>query len=684
MDRKKIIYIGSLLIITAIISIASFSYAIWSRTDEQHGKINIVAGTLNYELLSSDLNNNSITVPAGTNKTLEIEIKSLNTIDSKYELYYTTTNNGISIGYSVDTVDEPTGTIAANSSNKVTVIIKNRTNSSGTITFGCQGGFSNKELILAQGDSLEEIAVCDLNTGYTFEFPFDPDGDGNGQIQTFNTPCDGYYKLETWGAQGGGDTTYIGGYGGYSTGIIDLNEHDNINVVVGQAGSWSTVDYTTLPATYNGGGGATAAWSKGNVTEWHGSGGGATHMAKSTGTLATIGYDSFVTQNNGYLVAAGGGGGGYFRYDSTQWVQMQGGHGGGYEGVIGSSTASSLHAGYINKSNVPANQSHASTLYYASDPSVSGSFGQGGSSYSGGGGGLYGGSGIHGRTSGGSSYIGNPELINKSMYCYNCTEDLTNTNTFTVRTNGTSTYRDTVNCPNGYSSDPISKCAKAGNGYAKITYLGEGNITTLYSAAVDEVYYYDSNNTKQIIGTTDATGKLENVFVYPGMTLYSSVAKDPSNLSNSYSKTLNNIDSETYLMPDGDVVYWYGWKHPDIQVTQVTWNTNYANMDFTYGTSASYIRYYTDDITGKTLLKCVSGQGRLVTFAAINNGGTGSSTTVNYPVGFIAHTTYNGDPYFLDTLDISGRTGKYFYHLGNSGEGSVNINYQWIRALWAE
>jgi len=168
------------------------------------------------------------------------------------------------------------------------------------------------------------------------------------------------------------------------------------------------------------------------------------------------------------------------------------------------------------------------------------------------------------------------------------------------------------------------------------------------------------------------------------MTLYSSVAKDPSNLSNSYSKTLNNIDSETYLMPDGDVVYWYGWKHPDIQVTQVTWNTNYANMDFTYGTSASYIRYYTDDITGKTLLKCVSGQGRLVTFAAINNGGTGSSTTVNYPVGFIAHTTYNGDPYFLDTLDISGRTGKYFYHLGNSGEGSVNINYQWIRALWAE
>ena len=55
------------------------------------------------------------------------------------------------------------------------------------------------------------------------------------------------------------------------------------------------------------------------------------------------------------------------------------------------------------------------------------------------------------------------------MYCYNCSEDLTNTTTFTVSTTGSSAYKDTNSCPYGYSSSAVSKCAKAGNGYAKIT-----------------------------------------------------------------------------------------------------------------------------------------------------------------------------------------------------------------------
>ncbi len=689
MDRKKMIYIGSLLILTAIISIASFSYAIWSNKSEQRGKLNIVAGSLNYELVSSDLTNNSITIPANTSKTIEIEINSLNNIESKYELYYTTTNENISIGYSEETIDQPTGTISSRSSKKVTVIIKNRTDSSATITFGCQGGFSGKELVLAQGNSLSQVTLCSV--GETWEFPFDPDGDGNGQEQIFSTPCDGYYKLEAWGAQGGGDTTYIGGYGGYSTGIIDLNEHDNINVVVGQAGSWSTVDYVILPATYNGGGGATAAWSGKSATEWHASGGGATHMAKSTGNLASIGYDSFVTQNNGYLVAAGGGGAGYFYYDSTQWVQMQGGHGGGYEGVIGSSTAGSLYAGYINKSNVPANQSHASTLYYASDPSVSGSFGQGGSSYSGGGGGLYGGSGIHGRTSGGSSYIGNTELINKSMYCYNCAEDLTNTNTFTVRTNGTSTYRDTVNCPNGYSSDPISKCAKAGNGYAKITYLGEGNITTLYSAAIDEVYYYDSSNNKRVVGTTDNTGKLENAFIPYGVTLYSSIAKDPTDLSNPYNKTFNAIDSETYLMP-GDsntIMYWYGYGsnnltiYKDSNAGTVTKTTNNVTINHYVGSAYNAVLVYPStmkDLTNynniKMTIRFTDSASYVQHFGITNSAPNLSGWTFNG--GYIDLSTSTLSQ--VATFDISAKTGSYYF--GYETNAYPQVTY--IDALWLE
>ena len=553
MDRRKLIYIGSLLILTVIVSVTYFSYAFFTNKSEQRGKINVVAGTLDYELVSNDLTNNSITIPADTTKTIEIEIKSLNTIESKYELYYEVENENVIVGYSSTTIDEPTGTISAKSSKKVTVIIKNKTNITQTITFGTQGGFSNKELILAQGDSLEEIAVCDLNTGYTFEFPFDPDGDGNGQIQTFNTPCDGYYKLETWGAQGGTySSSLYGGYGGYSEGITYLTTTDELYVVVGQKGFSASNNVTNLNGGYNGGG-YSYHWRHNDVLQT--SGGGATHIAMDSGLLSDL---STHASDDRILIVSGAGGGA--AYGDNQ--NFLGGHAGGYIGNNGQ-YKSSDNSTYGYGGTQTSGGSYYAFSGWVTNP---GSFGAGGSSISStggasGGGGYYGGGGAagHDGAGGGSSYIANSKLFSKSMYCYDCTEDLTNADTFTVRTNGTSVYRDTTNCANGYSTDPISKCAKLGNGYAKITYLGEGNVTTLYSAAVDEVYYYDSNSNRQVIGTTDATGKLENVFIPNGVRLYSSIAKDPNNLSNPYSKAFNTISNETYLMPDGEVLYWYGY-----------------------------------------------------------------------------------------------------------------------------
>ncbi len=60
------------------------------------------------------------------------------------------------------------------------------------------------------------------------------------------------------------------------------------------------------------------------------------------------------------------------------------------------------------------------------------------------------------------------------MYCYGCTES-SDLKLYTISTRGTTTHASERNaaCTNGYSSDPISGCAKAGNGYVKITYLGE-------------------------------------------------------------------------------------------------------------------------------------------------------------------------------------------------------------------
>ncbi len=81
----------------------------------------------------------------------------------------------------------------------------------------------------------------------------------------------------------------------------------------------------------------------------------------------------------------------------------------------------------------------------------------------------------------------------------------------------------------------------------------------LYSAAADEVYYYNNGN-KVILGKTDDTGKLMISPLKPGeYTIYSSVASNPDNLSEPYSKTLVVTQKEDlYIMPD-NTIYWYGY-----------------------------------------------------------------------------------------------------------------------------
>ena len=84
----------------------------------------------------------------------------------------------------------------------------------------------------------------------------------------------------------------------------------------------------------------------------------------------------------------------------------------------------------------------------------------------GGGGGYYGGGGTYVNSSGGGSgYIGNEDLSDKVMYCYNCTEH-------TEETNPSDFNEDwyTVSTEN-VSAIPTSGYAKIGNGYAKITFV---------------------------------------------------------------------------------------------------------------------------------------------------------------------------------------------------------------------
>ena len=277
--------------------------------------------------------------------------------------------------------------------------------------------------------------------------------DYTGSEQTFTAPVNGTYKLETWGAQGGDATsTYIGGYGGYSTGQINIKKNDILYINVGESGkaNSSKNDKSLIVGGYNGGGGSRrSADTSGKVS----SGGGATHIANVSGLLSTL-----ENKKSNILIVSGGGGG---SSDHGSGWHGKGGHSGGYKGV----SAYDCHDAYNGSKGyvygVGGTQSESCNKLDTAG-NKNGSFGKGAEVIStgtiGGGGGFYGGtSGVLQAGGGGSSYIGNPLLTEKSMYCYNC-EESTEESTKTI----------TTTCVN---STPTENCTKSGNGYARITLI---------------------------------------------------------------------------------------------------------------------------------------------------------------------------------------------------------------------
>ena len=295
------------------------------------------------------------------------------------------------------------------------------------------------------------------------------DFDYTGTEQVFTAPVSGTYKLETWGAQGGNTTSNfnnitiskIGGYGGYSLGNVNLNENDILYINIGQKGE-ATISSTTnenngcgVSKTYNGGGSGFAS----NCIDSAGSGGGATHVASKSGVLNTL-----ENYKDKILIVSSGGGGSY-SYNS---YASNGGSGGGITGNLPQTTTDGGACnGRTLTLGVSASQTSSGTVSgcaLSTNYIENAAFGLGGSVIydwgSGGGGGYYGGG--QGKMAyaggGGSGYIGNSLLTNKAMYCNNCEES----NEESTKTISTTCAEET----------PTSNCAKKGNGYARITYIG--------------------------------------------------------------------------------------------------------------------------------------------------------------------------------------------------------------------
>lgn len=107
-----------------------------------------------------------------------------------------------------------------------------------------------------------------------------------GSSQYYTAPADGVYYVKLYGAQGGGDGSATGGYGGYVYGYLTLKKGDAVTVNVGGGGRNSS-ERNAGTLIVNGG------WNGGGTCIWSGSGGGRTDICV-----------------NGRLVAAAAGGGG--------------------------------------------------------------------------------------------------------------------------------------------------------------------------------------------------------------------------------------------------------------------------------------------------------------------------------------------------------------------------------------
>ena len=303
----------------------------------------------------------------------------------------------------------------------------------------------------------ESYLECELEkeeTNKTWNYDY------TGGEQTFTVPTTGTYKLEVWGAQGGyaydiNRVTGNGGYGGYSSGGIYLENDSLLYINVGGKGE-DNCQTKSCAGGYNGGSSSTR-WALSDGTGLYtGGGGGATHIATTFGTL-----DTLESKKNNILVVAGAGGGGDYYPD---WkVFSSGGSGGGYAG-------NNAYSGLKQElTNTGGTQTSGAAFGKALTTYTSDSTG-------GSGGGYYGGisSNQHSTGAGGSGYIGNSLLTEKSMYCYNCQESK-DVSTKTISTTCT-------------SATPTTNCAKQGNGYARITLISSptGIITDKVTISAQE------------------------------------------------------------------------------------------------------------------------------------------------------------------------------------------------------
>ncbi len=318
----------------------------------------------------------------------------------------------------------------------------------------------------------ENITITGRYTSYCTIYYYLPENreyDYIGDYQVFIAPKEGNYKIELWGASGGGVN---GGKGAYTKGTIRLNQNDKLYIYVGQIGTYKAW-------AFNGGGPGES------------NGGGATDVRLNISNTGN--WDDFDSLKSRIMVASGGGGGtNNSNIDYTKSYQR--GDGGTLSGIDARFCAEYLinvpcsydfsgHGGSQTSGGKQGEKFNNVVDPYETIE-MTGKFGKGGYARnslnfeytsSGGGGGYYGGGhGNHPGNSwtgggGGSSYISGHEG------CVAIKEESTEENV--QPKDGCTDGTKDINCSYHYSNKIFTETEmKAGNEEMP-THSGDGNMT---------------------------------------------------------------------------------------------------------------------------------------------------------------------------------------------------------------
>src|SRR5574344_1591961 len=186
-------YIMALVLLTLIVVVGSFSYALYTTSNEKKGALSIVTGNLNSLIESTAFNDSKqVVVAANTTTTFTIKLSNPNSIQAKFNLYYessdatNTTINYLSTG---DAAPGSEGIVLpkyndTGYSKSINVKVTNKSTTTViTITFGSDVTLYNQTLTIPSGKSVLTLLLLPA-----YEQIFDATNIGaNGAINTTDT-----------------------------------------------------------------------------------------------------------------------------------------------------------------------------------------------------------------------------------------------------------------------------------------------------------------------------------------------------------------------------------------------------------------------------------------------------------------------------------------------------------------